>query len=56
MEAGAENGAVESGAAAEDQGTERAGEMDLTGAEDDAVAAGGDDDEAAPVVDAVGDA
>jgi ribonuclease E len=31
------------------------GEVDLTGAEEDAVAAGGDDDEVAPVVDAVGD-
>jgi superfamily II DNA or RNA helicase len=33
-----------------------AGEVDLTGADGDAVAAGGDDDEVAPVVDAVGDA
>jgi superfamily II DNA or RNA helicase len=32
-----------------------AGEVDLTGAEGDAVAGGGDDDEVAPVVDAVGD-
>jgi superfamily II DNA or RNA helicase len=33
-----------------------AGEVDLTGADGDAVPAGGDDDEVAPVVDAVGDA
>jgi ribonuclease E len=33
-----------------------AGEVDLAGAEGDAVAAGSDDDEVAPVVDAVGDA
>jgi len=33
-----------------------AGEVDLAGADGDAVAAGGDDDEVAPVVDAVGDA
>ncbi|MGN6586427.1 MAG: DEAD/DEAH box helicase [Solirubrobacterales bacterium] len=33
-----------------------AGEVDLAGAESDAVAAGGDDDEVTPVVDAVGDA
>lgn len=32
-----------------------AGEVDLAGADGDAVAAGGDDDEVAPVVDAVGD-
>ncbi|MGN6557926.1 MAG: DEAD/DEAH box helicase, partial [Solirubrobacterales bacterium] len=32
------------------------GEVDLAGAESDAVAAGGDDDEVTPVVDAVGDA
>jgi ribonuclease E len=32
-----------------------AGEVDLAGAESDAVAAGGEDDEVAPVVDAVGD-
>jgi ribonuclease E len=33
-----------------------AGEVDLAGADGDAVAAGGDDDEVAPVVDSVGDA
>jgi ribonuclease E len=33
-----------------------AGEVDLAGADGDAVAAGGDDDEVTPVVDAVGDA
>jgi hypothetical protein len=33
----------------------KAGEVDLAGADSDAVAAGGDDDEVAPVVDAVGD-
>jgi ribonuclease E len=33
-----------------------AGQVDLAGADGDAVAAGGDDDEVAPVVDAVGDA
>jgi len=33
----------------------KAGEVDLAGADGDAVAAGGDDDEVAPVVDAVGD-
>jgi hypothetical protein len=33
----------------------KAGEVDLSGADSDALAAGGDDDEVAPVVDAVGD-
>lgn len=33
----------------------KAGEVDLAGADGDAIAAGGDDDEVAPVVDAVGD-
>ncbi|MGN6275800.1 MAG: DEAD/DEAH box helicase [Solirubrobacterales bacterium] len=33
----------------------KAGEVDLAGADGDAVAAGGDDDQVAPVVDAVGD-
>ncbi len=49
---GAENGAVEESGAVEDSG---AGQMNLAGAEGEAPAAGGDDQEAAPVIDAVGD-
>ena len=37
------------------RGKSEAGEVDLAGADGDAVATGGDDDEVAPVVDAVGD-
>jgi ribonuclease E len=37
------------------RGKSEAGEVDLAGADGDAVASGGDDDEVAPVVDAVGD-
>jgi superfamily II DNA or RNA helicase len=37
------------------RGSSEAGEVDLAGANGDAVSAGGDDDEVAPVVDAVGD-
>jgi ribonuclease E len=65
-----ENGASENGGAPEAAAEEKpkrqrrrrkpkaseAGEVDLTGSDGDAVAAGGDDDEVAPVVDSVGDA
>jgi ribonuclease E len=65
-----ENGSSENGGAPEAAAKEKpkrqrrrrkpkdskAGEVDLAGADGDAVAAGGDDDEVAPVVDAVGDA
>ena len=50
--AGAENGAEEESGAVQDSG---AAEMDLAGAEGEALAAGGDDEQAAPVIDAVGD-
>jgi DNA or RNA helicases of superfamily II len=43
-------------AAAKGDSGSGSGEMDLAGAEDDAVAVEGDDDEVSPVVDAVGDA
>jgi superfamily II DNA or RNA helicase len=65
-----ENGASENGGAPEAAAKEKpkrqrrrrkpkaseAGEVDLAGADGDAVAAGGDDDKETPVVDAVGDA
>jgi len=65
-----ENGAGENGGAPETAAKEKpkrqrrrrkpkgseAGEVDLAGANGDAVSAGGDDDEVTPVVDAVGDA
>jgi ribonuclease E len=49
-----ENGAAGNGEGAKPAQSE-AGEVDLAGADGDAVAAGGDDDEVSPVVDAVGD-
>jgi ribonuclease E len=53
-----ENGAAPEAAAkgeAKEDEQLKAGEVDLAGANGDAVAAGGDDDEVTPVVDAVGD-
>ena len=50
--AGVENGAAEGSDALQDSG---AAEMDLAGAEGEALAVGGDDEETAPIIDAVGD-
>ncbi|HET7589206.1 MAG TPA: DEAD/DEAH box helicase family protein [Solirubrobacterales bacterium] len=50
------DGAKQNGGAPEAEADSVAAEVDLAGAEGDAVAAGGDDDEVTPVVDAVGDA
>jgi ribonuclease E len=51
-----ENGSSGGNGRAQRRPRSKAGEVDLAGAEGDAIAAGGDDDEVAPVVDAVGDA
>ena len=50
--AGVENGAVEESGVVQDSG---GGEMDLAGAEGEALAVGGDDEQTAPIIDAVGD-
>ncbi len=50
--ASAENGAVEESGVVQGSG---GGEMDLAGAEGEALAAGGDDEQAAPIIDAVGE-
>ena len=50
--ASAENGAVEESGVVQGSG---GGEMDLAGAEGEALAVGGDDEQAAPIIDAVGE-